>query len=189
MSIARRVAILSACVLAVFSETAATQSEGSGSEQPDNGIHVGAPKIYDSRELTLMLDDLSESLRNKQFVDPVALAKALGNTQGYQNTDFSQTFFANGAVGPEASSVFAGTLGSSSTASPSGSTSNGTSAAGLSPSVTINISPTQNAGTTSSTSTASTGSTSGSSGLGPQAYITDTSDHSNLLADLWAQWL
>jgi hypothetical protein len=128
------------------------------SAQQDNGIHVGSPKVYDSRELTLMLDNLSQQLQNKNFIDPKALAAALGNIQGYQNSDFSLSAFANGAVGPEAASVFAGA--GAGTATPPGST--GTSNA---PTVTINVAPTLNAGSSPATSAAAT---TAPTPLGPQ---------------------
>lgn len=127
--------------------------------QNDNGIHVGQPKVYDSRELTLMLDNLSEQLQNKNFIDPKALAAALGNIQGYQNSDFSLSGFLNGAVGSQAASVFAG-AGAGSTSPPASTASSGT------PSVTVNVAPTLNAGTgTASTPTAASTTTP----LGPQA--------------------
>jgi hypothetical protein len=91
--------------------------------QKDNGIHVGTPKVYDSRELTLMMDNLSQQLQNKNFVDPKALAAALGNIQGYQSSDFSLGIFGNAAVGSQAASVFAGTGAGSSAAPSSASTS------------------------------------------------------------------
>jgi hypothetical protein len=129
--------------------------------QQDNGIHVGNPKVYDSRELTLMLDNLSQQLQNKNFVDPKALAAALGNIQGYQSSDFSLSAFANGAVGPQAASVFAGTGGGSST--PPSSTITSTPSP-----VTVNVSPTLNAGTSGGGSGAAT------TGTGPQASALPT---------------
>jgi hypothetical protein len=102
--------------------------------QSDNGIHVGKPKVYDSRELTLMLDNLSESLQGKHFVDPSQLAKALGNVQGFRESDTSFAFQANGAVGPGAASVFSGTPAASTT--PATDTTGSTT-----PGVTINVSP------------------------------------------------
>jgi hypothetical protein len=105
----------------------------------DNGIHVGEPKIYDSRALTLMLDDLAQSLRKTSFVDPKALASALGNLQGFRNDDFSQAFQANGAVGSQAASVFSGAGGVPASPPLSGS---GT------PPVSITFAPTMNAGST-----------------------------------------
>jgi hypothetical protein len=101
------------------------------SAQQDNGIHVRSPKVYDSRELTLMLGNLSQQLQNKNFVDQKALAASLGNIPGYQNSDFSLRAFSNGGVGAEAASVFAG--GGAGSATPPGST--GTS---NTPTVTIN---------------------------------------------------
>jgi hypothetical protein len=127
--------------------------------QQDNGIHVGSPKVYDSRELTLMLDNLSQQLQNKNFVDPKALATALGNIQGYQSSDFSLSAFANGAVGPQAASVFAGT--GTGSATPPSSTGTPTT-----PTVTINVAPTLNAGTGAATAT---GAAATATPLGPQA--------------------
>lgn len=89
-----------------------------GARRKDNGIHVGTPKVYDSRELTLMLDSLSQSISNKQFVSANALAATLSNIQGYQNSDYSRSFFLNGAVGPQAASVFAGAAGAGTPAVP-----------------------------------------------------------------------
>ena len=126
--------------------------------QSDNGIHVGKPKVYDSRELTLMLDNLSQSLQGKQFVDPAQLAKALGNVQGFRENDTSFAFQANGAVGPGAASVFAGTAGAASTAPATDSSSS------VTPGVTINVSPTLNAGST----TAPAATTSAPATTGPQ---------------------
>lgn len=128
---------------------------------PDNGIHVGQPKVFDSRQLTLMLDGLSQALAGKQFVDSKRLAQALGNVQGFQSTDTSLSFQANGAVGPMASTVFGSPAAP---AAPSASTtgdSSGSTAATPSSPVTINITPSTDASsTTSASTTAST--------LGPQ---------------------
>ena len=103
---------------------------------PDNGIHVGEPKIYDSRALTLMLDDLAQSLRKTSFIDPKALASALGNLQGFRNDDFSQALSANGAVGPGAAAVFAAAGG----APPA------PAAGATPPGVSITVAPVLNAG-------------------------------------------
>jgi hypothetical protein len=84
----------------------------------DNGIHVGQPKVYDSRELTLMLDNLSLQLQGTNFINPTSLATALGNVQGYQNSDFSGSLFANGGVGPGAAAAFGGNAVAAATATP-----------------------------------------------------------------------
>jgi hypothetical protein len=120
---------------------------------------VGAPKLYDSRALQLMMDELAKSLRNTSFVDPKALANALGNVQGFNSTDLSQQFAANGAVGPGAASVFAGNAGS---AAPP------VASSGTSPStpITINVSPTLSTGTSAA---APATSASAGSPTGPQA--------------------
>jgi hypothetical protein len=119
------------------------------SPRSDNGIHVGEPKIYDSRALNLMLEDLAQSLRKTSFVDPKALAGALGNLQGFRNDDFSQAFQANGAVGPGAASVFSGAGAPAATATP--------------PPVSITVSPVLNAGSTATPAAAASGTP-----LGPQ---------------------
>jgi hypothetical protein len=104
----------------------------------ENGIHVGEPKIYDTRSLTLMLDALADSLRkNTSFIDPKALAQALGNLQGFSSQDFSQAFSANGAVGPNAASVFSG-ANAAANATPATATT-------TTPNVSITVSPTLNA--------------------------------------------
>ncbi len=112
----------------------------------DNGIHVGEPKVYDSRSLTLMLDALAESLRkNPSFVDPKALAQALGNLQGFNGQDLSQGFSANGAVGPNAASVFSGANSAAGATTPPATT--------TTPNVSITVSPTLNAAAPTATPT------------------------------------
>lgn len=129
---------------------------GADGNQNDNGIHVGAPKVYDSRTLTLMLDNLEKSLRaTPGFVDVKALANALGNLQGFNNEDFSQSFMANGAVGPQAASVFTGA------AAPAAVPATGSA----SPGVSITVAPVLNAGNAAAPATAAA--TPGAT-LGPQ---------------------
>ncbi|HWF03031.1 MAG TPA: hypothetical protein VHA06_05055, partial [Candidatus Angelobacter sp.] len=132
--------------LSIFIVSVALQAQ-------DNGIHVAVPKVYDTRSLQLMMDDLAKSLQKPGFIDPKALAATLGNVQGYNATDFSQGLSLSGAVGPQAASVFAGNGGVP--ASPASSSSPST------PAVSISIAPTLNAGTSSPAP--STG-----SGSGPQ---------------------
>ena len=127
-------------------------------QEPGNGIHVGDAKVFDARELTLMLDSLNRALQGKNFIDQSKLAAALGNVQGFQNTDTSTAFFANGAVGPQAAAVFAGNLPASSSSASTASTTPPTTSS-TAPSVSININP----AASSATSAASTSPT----GLGP----------------------
>jgi hypothetical protein len=151
-------------VAAFLSSGPAGWTQTQSSAQKDNGIHVGQPKVYDSRELTLILDNLSQQLQNKNFVDPKALAAALGNIQGYQNSDFSFGAFGNGAVGSQAASVFAGAgAGSTSPANSSGTS--------TTPTVTINVAPTLNAGTGAASATPAAATT---TPLGPQAPALST---------------
>jgi hypothetical protein len=105
-----------------------------------NGIHVGDAKVYDSRELTLMLDSLNRALQGKNFIDQNKLAAALGNVQGFQNSDTSTAFFANGAVGSQAAAVFAGNLPASSSSSAAASAAVPATSSSA-PAVSININP------------------------------------------------
>ena len=57
----------------------------------ENGISVGQPKIFDNRTLTLMLETMSETLRNLQVIDQDPLKKALGLLQGAQITDVARS--------------------------------------------------------------------------------------------------
>jgi len=73
----------------------------------ENAVHAGEAGIYDSRALTLQLDDLANSLRkNPSFVDLKILASTLRSLQGLSSQDPGQAFSANGCAGPNAASVF-----------------------------------------------------------------------------------
>lgn len=48
----------------------------------DSGVRVGAPKAYDNRSLSLMLEQLQDQLRNVQSIDAKALLATLGTQQG-----------------------------------------------------------------------------------------------------------
>jgi len=110
-------------------------------QDPGNGIHVGDAKVYDARELTLMLDSLNRALQGKNFIDQRKLAAALGNVQGFQGTDTSTAFFANGAVGPQAAAVFAGNLPASISSAASTPSAAAPAMSSTAPSVSININP------------------------------------------------
>jgi len=58
---------------------------------PCNGISVGAPKVFDNRTLTLMLESLSATLQSQQnqFIDQKALAAAFGLLQGFRSSETS----------------------------------------------------------------------------------------------------
>lgn len=92
-----------------------------GQTPKDNGIHVGEPKIYDSRALTLMLDGLRKSLANPSFIDPKSLASALGNLQGFSSQDFSQGLQATGNLSPQAAPVSSGATSSTASSTLAGS--------------------------------------------------------------------
>lgn len=71
--------------------TASQPGQQSGRHSPPptapNGISVSRPKVFDNRTLTLMLESLSESLRNMQFVDQKALAAAFNFLQGSRTSE------------------------------------------------------------------------------------------------------
>jgi hypothetical protein len=58
---------------------------------PCNGISVGAPKVFDNRTLTLMLESLSQTLQAQQqnYIDQKSVAAALANIQGFTQTETS----------------------------------------------------------------------------------------------------
>jgi hypothetical protein len=89
-----------------------------------NGITVGQPKVYDNQSLTIMLDELNARLNQVEAIDPQALAKALGLTQGSQQTDVSRSFDISVSLTPKAAtSGSSETANSSSASSGSGSSS------------------------------------------------------------------
>lgn len=107
-----------------------------------NGISVGRPKVFDNRSLTIMLQQLSESLRSMQVIDSKTVSMALGNFQGSKVTDNS---FSVSATGPGTPGVTdANTVGTA----PGQITTKTTDATGASTSVTKND-PTATSVTTS----------------------------------------
>ncbi|SPE41143.1 exported hypothetical protein [Candidatus Sulfotelmatobacter sp. SbA7] len=65
--------------------------DGTPIPQPCNGISVGAPKVFDNRTLTLMLESLSQALQAQQqnYIDQKSVAAALANIQGFTQTETS----------------------------------------------------------------------------------------------------
>jgi hypothetical protein len=66
---------------------AAPASSDKHEKRKPNGISVGRPKVFDNRTLTIMLENLSESLRSMQFIDQKSLAAAFGLLQGFQSRE------------------------------------------------------------------------------------------------------
>jgi hypothetical protein len=60
-----------------------------GPQRTDNGVRVGAPKVYDNRSLTLMLEQLQSQLRALEQIDGTPLNSALGTAQGARSTQVS----------------------------------------------------------------------------------------------------
>jgi hypothetical protein len=67
----------------------------------ENGISVGEAKVFDNRSLVLMLDSLSETLRNLQLIDQEPLKRALGLLQGSRTTDIARNFSATAGGTPK----------------------------------------------------------------------------------------
>jgi hypothetical protein len=63
-----------------------------------NGISVGAPKVYDNRTLTLMINSLSQALQAQQqgYMDQKSVAAALQNLQGSSSTESDTSLSVNG---------------------------------------------------------------------------------------------
>jgi hypothetical protein len=57
---------------------------------PENGISIGAAKVFDNRALTLMLESLGDALRGLQIVDQDPLRKNLGLIQGSRSEEVSR---------------------------------------------------------------------------------------------------
>jgi hypothetical protein len=95
----------------------------------DNGISVGQPKVYDNQSLTIMLDELTARLHQVQTIDPQALAKALGLTQGSQQQDVTREFNASVSLTPKALTDSAAAPSSSASNSSKTSTGNNSSSA------------------------------------------------------------
>jgi len=67
----------------------------------DNGIAVGAPKVFDNRSLELMLEQFEQSLHTATFADKGQLAAALGQFQGSQQTDLSRDLELSASLMPQ----------------------------------------------------------------------------------------
>ncbi len=67
-----------------------------------NGISVGAPKVFDNRSLTLMLEALNETLaaQQKNYVDQKAVLAALTNFQGLSTQELSTNLTVTGSPTP-----------------------------------------------------------------------------------------
>jgi hypothetical protein len=89
-------AVLFGCFLHAAAQSSSsddcTQFRESTKEPPPcNGISVGAPKVFDNRTLTLMLESLSQTLQTQQqnYIDQKSVAAALANIQGFAQTETS----------------------------------------------------------------------------------------------------
>lgn len=107
LAVHRRAAhvVLAIAFLALTSTSSSAAEADNGSQCPQkpsqvpNGISVGRPKVFDDRTLVLMLEGLSESLRNLQIIDQAKLAAALGMQQGFASTEFLSNFTVTGLPG------------------------------------------------------------------------------------------
>ncbi|MGA2981266.1 MAG: hypothetical protein ABSD76_16880 [Terriglobales bacterium] len=70
-----------------------------------NGISVGAPKVFDNRTLTLMLESLSQTLLAQQqsYIDKKSVLAALSNIQGFSQTDTTTNLSITGSPTPATS--------------------------------------------------------------------------------------
>src|SRR6266436_1358818 len=61
------------------------------SNESQNGISVGEPKVFDNRSLQSMVEQFEQSLRSTQFVNKADLAGAIGTYQGSRVSDISRS--------------------------------------------------------------------------------------------------
>jgi len=97
MKIIKQFHILTTLILVLpplcFGQTETNKNSPKDQQQP-NGISAGRPKVFDNRTLTLMLEALSDQLRNVQVIDQKTLSAALGLQQGFSSTDFTSNLTA-----------------------------------------------------------------------------------------------
>lgn len=81
---------------AVAQDAGKCGNDSKGKPADCNGISVGAPKVFDNRSLTLMLEKLNQDLQNQKlnFIDRKTLVAALANLQGLSTSETS----VNGSV-------------------------------------------------------------------------------------------
>src|SRR5712691_12542175 len=61
------------------------------SNESQNGIFVGQPKVFDNRSLQSMVEQFEQSLRATGFVNKTDLAGAIGTYQGSRVSDISRS--------------------------------------------------------------------------------------------------
>jgi hypothetical protein len=76
----------------------------------DNGVRVGAPKVYDNRSLTLMLGQLQNQLGALESIDGGSLTSSLGTTQNERSTSVDSGASLAFSALPSAPSDSAGTV-------------------------------------------------------------------------------
>ena len=86
-------------------------SQNNTTNQQQNGISVGRPKVFDNRTLTIMLESLNDSLRTVQnsFINKELLAAAFSFLQGYQARETSRALSITGNPIPSLNEVLATT--------------------------------------------------------------------------------
>lgn len=97
MKITKQLHILATLILVLplfcFGQKEPNNNSRKDQQQP-NGISAGRPKVFDNRTLTLMLEALSDQLRNVQVIDQKTLSAALGLQQGFSSSDFTSNLTA-----------------------------------------------------------------------------------------------
>jgi hypothetical protein len=86
-----------------LSLAASAQCPGPNQNQAHcNGISVGAPKVFDNRSLTLMLESLNQTLAQQQqnYVDQKSVLNALSNVQGLSTSELSTNLQITGSPTP-----------------------------------------------------------------------------------------
>jgi hypothetical protein len=78
------------------------EKKGSYIQAACNGISVGAPKAFDNRTLTLMIESLDQTLKSQQqsYLDQKSVLAALSNVQGFSQTETSTNLSITGSPTP-----------------------------------------------------------------------------------------
>lgn len=97
------------CLLFIFGWLSAPAVTG---DESGNGITVGEPKVFDNRSLASMIEQFEESLSASGFVSKNDLAAAIGNYQGSETRDSSQTLQISTLPTPQITTTSSATNGS-----------------------------------------------------------------------------
>lgn len=95
-------ALLSVAVAGLIAVYRARKSQCEFGVPVHNGIGVGAPKIYDARSLSLMMEEMQDQLRRLNSISQQPITDAVGGIQATQSTDLETAINAGGKADAKA---------------------------------------------------------------------------------------